>query len=83
MSKDCKPLSGSSLVSTTPEAKPIALLVRARHPDGTEITTLVQQKETDETLVEFCDYVTGMLIITGLKPMYYFVVPPIQPEEFE
>lgn len=70
MSKDCKPPNGSSLVSMTPEGKPIALLVRALLPDGTVTTTLVQQKEAGETLIEFCDYVTAMLTFTGLEPIH-------------
>jgi len=83
MSRPCKSLNGLLSESTRLGAKHIALLIRARLPDGTETTTLVQQKKTGETLIEFCDYVTDMLVLTGLEPIHYNIVPAIQPKEFE
>lgn len=76
-------LNGSSHPFTTPEDKPIALLVNVKDLTGSPTTTVIQQKASGEALSEFIEYVEQALGEAGLKVVHYNIVPTIEEDQFQ
>lgn len=84
MSPHYRALNGSSHPFTTPEDKPIALLIQAKTIDSVAtLVSIVQQPKAGEPLSEMIANLEDSLYSSGLIPISFQIVPTISSEEFE